>query len=103
MLHFSRRVALGVNVADLFEFECTLESRREIVVTPKVQKVITVLVLPGNFETCVVGLQSLLYEVRNALDRCNHFATLVVTQMAKSTEVEREQSQSQTLRGISFR
>src|SRR5262249_10579551 len=91
MLHLGRRVTLGVDVADLLEFERTLEGDREVVPATKVQEVRRVLESLGDlfdFGGAVEDRLNLLWKRHH---RFSELAALHHRHVAKPRQLEREQ------------
>ena len=97
MLHFGCRVTFGVNVADLFELQCTFKGRWKIVVTTEVKKVITVLVLFRDFGDVIILFERELDLIGNRLDSLDHFTTFIVAHMSQATQIKSQHHQRHTL------
>ena len=78
MLHLRRWITFGVNVADLFQLQGSLECRWEVVVTTQVQEVVALLVFGSDLSNAIVLFECLFDLVWNFANRFDHFATLVV-------------------------
>ena len=97
MLHLRRRVALGVDVADLLELERPLERGREVVAATEVEEILRVLVRLGD-------LLDLRRTIENALDllgelgeRLCDLAPAHHRERALASELEREERERNDL------
>ena len=64
MLHLTSGVALRMDIRDFLQFERPLQSNREILATPKVQKISGLHIGAGNPLRFTIQLQRLLKQFR---------------------------------------
>ncbi len=99
VLHLRRRIAFGVDVADLLQFESPLQGDREVVAAPEVEKVAVVVVKLGQLADLAVLRQDAGDLIRQLSHRGYQIATALLGHPRAAAEVEAEEGEGHDLRG----
>ena len=98
MFHLCCRIALGVNIGNLFEFEGTFQRDREHQLSTKEEAVLVFGILLGDGCDFIVLLKHLFHLLGHSPESFHYLNAILITQVAKATEVEREHSRDHNLR-----
>src|SRR5206468_9988753 len=99
VLHFRRRVSLGVDVADLLQLERPLERRWETVTATEVEEVLRALELLGDLLDLGRPIENVLNLRRQLLHLLDDLLAIDHGESAQPRELEREEKERDYLAG----